>query len=310
LNVLIGTKANLGDRTLVLKRIMPTAPLTVTLQEAALQLGLHYMTVYRYVRTGKLPATQDGVIWRVKTSDVTALEQQRLHASGSRSRPREMTATEHAFEARLVAGDSAGAWWLVEGRLGGGLEPSGVMTTLLSPALRSIGARWASGELTVADEHRATATAQRIIGRLGLQFGRPGRSRGTVLLAAPAGDLHTLPVAMVADLLRWRRFDVIELGANTPADALADAALGAERLVAVGIAATTAGLDRQVIRSVRAVRSATNAPIILGGSAIRDAAHARELGSDRWTGRDGTSVVEAVEDCVESGPAGADAYAS
>ena len=38
----------------MLKRIMPTAPPTITLQEAACQLGLHYMTVYRYVRTGKL----------------------------------------------------------------------------------------------------------------------------------------------------------------------------------------------------------------------------------------------------------------
>ena len=32
------------------------------------------MTVYRYVRTGKLPATQDGLIWRIRTSDVNALE--------------------------------------------------------------------------------------------------------------------------------------------------------------------------------------------------------------------------------------------
>ena len=170
------------------------------------------------------------------------------------------------------------AWWPAtaqepggwsRGRLGGGLDPAGVVTTLLSPALRSIGDRWASGELTVADEHRATAVAQRIIGRLGLQFGRPGRSRGTVVLAAPAGDLHTLPVAMVADLLRWRRFDVIELGANTPADALAHAVSGSERLVAVGIAATISGHDAQVSQSVEAVRLVTSAPIIVGGSAIQ-----------------------------------------
>ena len=128
--------------------------------------------------------------------------------------------------------------------------PRGVVTTLLAPALRSIGARWADGDVSVADEHRATAVAQRIIGRLGLQFGRPGRSRGTVIVAAPAGDLHTLPVAMVADLLRWRGFDVVELGANTPVDALAEVAGKADRLVAVGIASTTLGLDAEVGRSI------------------------------------------------------------
>jgi MerR family transcriptional regulator, light-induced transcriptional regulator len=308
--VLIRTETTDEAHTLVLKRNMPTAPPTITLQEAALQLGLHYMTVYRYVRTGKLPATQDGMVWRVPVSEVDALEQRRLGASGSRPRRGDTSATSQAFEARLVAGDSAGAWWVVEGRLGGGLDPSGVMTTLLSPALRSIGARWASGELSVADEHRATAVAQRIIGRLGLQFGRPGRSRGTVLLAAPAGDLHILPVAMVADLLRWRRFDVIELGANTPANALAQAVSGSDRLVAVGIAATTAGLDREIMKSVKGLRSATSATIIIGGGAIRDAAHARKLGADRWSGRDGTSLVEAVEACTEEGQARAIQHAS
>jgi excisionase family DNA binding protein len=295
-----------ADVGLVLKRIMSSQPLTVTLQEAALELGLHYMTVYRYVRTGKLPATQEGMVWRVLVSDVTALKDGRPSASGSRSRAADAAGTSRALEARLWAGDSVGAWWLIEGRLGGGLDPSGVLVTLLSPALRSIGARWAEGELDVADEHRATAVAQRIIGRLGLQFGRQGRSRGGVVLAAPAGDLHALPVAMVADLLRWRGFDVSELGANTPADALARTASQVARLVAVGIVSTTSGHDAEVTQSVEAVRAKTpSATIVLGGSAIRSANHARALGADIWTGPDGSTVVDAVETCTKAGRPGA-----
>jgi MerR family transcriptional regulator, light-induced transcriptional regulator len=289
---------------------MPSAPRTISLQEAALQLGLHYMTVYRYVRTGKLPATQDGIVWRVRTRDVHALDERRKVAGRPRSRREASTDTRQALEARLLAGDSAGAWWLVEGRLGGGLDPSGVLTTLVSPALRSIGDRWAEGELSVADEHRATAMAQRIIGRLGLQFGRPGRSRGTVILAAPEGDLHTLPVAIVADLLRWRGFDVSELGANTPSDALAEAVDQADRLVAVGIASTTTGQDAEVTLSVEAVRvTVPGAAIVLGGGAIRDSVHARAMGADIWTGRDGLNVVEAVETLTKAGRMGAGADA-
>lgn len=273
----------------------------MTLQEASLRLGLHYMTVYRYVRTGKLAATRDGMIWRIRTSDVEALEKGRPFSPGVRSGTRDMDALRASLEARLLAGDGAGAWWLVEGRLGGGLNPPAVVTTLLSPALRSIGERWATGELTVADEHRATATAQRIIGRLGLQFGRPGRSRGTVILASPSGELHALPVAMVADLVRWRGFDVVELGANTPADALAKAVHEADRVVAVGIASTTSGLDAQIRRSIESVRKASpRATIIVGGNGTRDAGHARRLGADLWTGRDGTNVVHAVEGLVKN----------
>ncbi|MDA8269090.1 MAG: helix-turn-helix domain-containing protein [Actinomycetota bacterium] len=32
----------------------------IGLQQAADRLGVHYMTVYRYVRTGRLPATKVG----------------------------------------------------------------------------------------------------------------------------------------------------------------------------------------------------------------------------------------------------------
>ena len=141
----------------------------------------------------------------------------------------------------------------------------------------------------MADEHRATAVAQRIIGRLGLQFGRPGRSRGTVILAAPAGDLHTLPVAMVADLLRWRRFDVFELGANTPADALAQAVSGADRLVAVGIAATTSGLDARghSVGGGRAVDGDQAPPSFSGGAPSALRRTLENWGPTIWTGRDG-----------------------
>lgn len=296
--------------TLVLKKTMTAKPRTITLQEAARQLGLHYMTVYRYVRTGKLPATQDGLIWRVRVSDVRALKARRVSGSGSRSRPKSAAVSRRALEARMLAGDSAGAWWLIDSRLGGGLDPAGVVTTLLAPALQSIGSRWADGELSVADEHQATSVAQRIIGRLGLQFGRPGRTRGTVIVAAPEGDLHTLPVAMVADLLRWRGFDVSELGAHTPVDALAEVARQTDRLVAVGIASTTSGLDAQVATSLELLRSEVpGTRTFLGGNAIRSAGHARTLGADIWTGRDGWNVVEAVEGLAPVGPIDATEHA-
>jgi len=42
----------------------------MTLQEAAERLGVHYMTAYRYVRTGKLPAEKVGVHWMVDRTDV------------------------------------------------------------------------------------------------------------------------------------------------------------------------------------------------------------------------------------------------
>ena len=45
----------------------------VSLQEAADILGVHYMTAYRYVRTGRLPAQQVDNRWRVRRANLDRL---------------------------------------------------------------------------------------------------------------------------------------------------------------------------------------------------------------------------------------------
>ena len=45
----------------------------IGLREASTVLALHYMTVYRYVRTGKLAARRQGGDWLVRRVDVEAL---------------------------------------------------------------------------------------------------------------------------------------------------------------------------------------------------------------------------------------------
>ena len=238
-------------------------PGTMTIQEVADALGVHYMTAYRYVRQGRLPATRRGAEWRIRPSDVAALTTTVRRGSARTD------ADGEALERRMLAGDSQGAWWLLQSHLGGGLDPSGVLTEMVVPALRSIGERWASGEVSVAEEHRATAVAQRVIGHLGMQFGRRGKDRGTVALAAPSGDLHVLPVAIAADLLRWRGFDVVELGGNAPPAAIGEAVADEPRLLAVGIVSTVGGHDDEVALSASSVRAAVpGIPVFIGGGAV------------------------------------------
>jgi len=262
----------------------------MTIQEVADALGVHYMTAYRYVRQGRLPATRRGAEWRVHPSDVAALT-----TTGRRGTAR-ADADSEALERRMVAGDGQGAWWLLQSHLGGGLDPSGVLTEMVVPALRSIGDRWTSGEISIAEEHRATAVAQRVIGHLGMQFGRRGKDRGTVALAAPSGDLHVLPVAIVADLLRWRGFDVLELGGNAPAAALGEAVAAERRLLAVGIVSTVSGCDSEVALSASSVRAAVpGIPVFIGGGAVSSESHAHGMGADVWTGPGADAAVETVE---------------
>jgi excisionase family DNA binding protein len=267
----------------------------MTLQEVADRLGVHYMTAYRYVRQGRLPATREGTEWRIRRTDVENLR----NDPGPRRGAARAGADREGLERRMLAGDAAGAWWLVESHLVGGLDPAGILTQLLVPVLRSIGDRWLKGEVSIAQEHRATVVAQRVVGHLGLQFGRRGKGRGVVALATPAGDMHTLPVAIAADLLRWRQFDVLELGGDTPAATLGEAVARETRLVAVGIVSTLSGHDHEVAASVQSVRTAVpDLPIFIGGGAIRSNSDAIDLGADMWTGSGTNAAVETVERIV------------
>ncbi len=114
-------------------------------------LGLHYMTVYRYVRTGQLAATRDGGQWRVTRPDVEALRARpACHdrtASGQRDTTAERSRIPNAAGAgrverlaeRLVAGDAVGSWTIVERALASGAEPADVHLDLLGPALELVG---------------------------------------------------------------------------------------------------------------------------------------------------------------------------
>ena len=250
----------------------------LTLTEAAEHLGVHYMTAYRYVRTGRLAAHKQGTEWRVRAGDVDRLA--RPAPAAPIRRPRRHVDWAARVEERLVAADEAGAWTTIEAAMAAGMAPDGIYLDVLSPALRSIGDRWATGELDVADEHQASAVALRLIGRLGPRFSRRGRGRGTIVLAAPAGETHGLPIALLADLLRGRGYHVIDLGADVPRASLAATVPAQNDLMAIGLCATTSGNERSIREAIRAIRAVSDVPIVLGGAAIDGAEAARALGAD------------------------------
>ncbi len=187
------------------------------------------MTAYRYVRTGRLPARREGVQWMVDPGELAKMRSPERTTRGHGTVRSEGPAK---LAARMVAGDEAGAWGVVEAALASGVEAADVYLDLLVPALEVVGDGWAAGELSIADEHRATAIALRLVGRLGPRFARRGRKRGTVVVGAPAGEQHALPSAILADLLRGVGFEVLDMGANTPAASFVETAREANRLVA------------------------------------------------------------------------------
>ncbi len=275
----------------------------LTLTDAAERLGVHYMTAYRYVRTGRLEATKVRGEWRLTTAALARFLAARASVGPSRaagtpprarSRPR--------LEDRIISGDETGAWRVIEDALASGATPEEVVVDLLMPALAAVGQWWAEGVFSVADEHRASATAIRLVARMGPHFLRRGRRRGTVIVGAPGGERHAIPVAVVADLLRGAGFDVVELGADTPPVSFGDAVVrvgSAPRPVAVLIGVTVASaLDAARESIVEVARVDPDVPILVGGAATSGLPDALALGAAGWTGLSARDAVEAVERLV------------
>lgn len=254
----------------------------LTIGQLAELLGVHYMTAYRYVRTGRFPARKQGIEWRVRQSDIDAVLRAdepvpTTHITTRRPRQYVGELTEC-----LVIGDEPGAWRVTQDALATAYALEGLYLDVLSAAMSRVGDEWAAGRYTIAQEHRATTLMYRLVGRLGPGFIRSGPPRGTVIVGTPSGDHHGLATALLADPLRGRRFRVVDLGAHTPASSFAEAATRDGRLVAIGIVSSTPVGDRVVVETIAAIRSQTTAPVLLGGHAIRDLRHATELGADAW----------------------------
>jgi excisionase family DNA binding protein len=278
----------------------------LNLKQVAVRLGVHYMTAYRYVRQGRLAATQVGTGWLVSEAALANFTSQR-HAPAPPDAAETTAADPRGVDwaGRLVpcllAGDEPAAWRVVDAVLAGGHPVAYCYSDVLTASLTAIGARWQAGEVSIADQHIATAVATRLVARLGALTRRPGRSRGTVVFGAPSGELHSLPISIAADLVRLAGFDVLELGANVPPEAFALASQRAPRLVALGIGVTAAEHLPAAQATIDAVRAVDDAvPIIIGGQAAITAGGSGLAGVTAWAGG-GPEAVTLIESLAGPG---------
>ena len=132
-------------------------------------------------------------------------------------------AAARRLEDRLVAGDEAGAWAIVEGHLGSGSNPDEVLLDELGLAMRSLGEGWEAGDYSVDDERGPLGVATRVVARLGARFTKQGpQRRRSIILGTPPHELHGLPTAMAANVLRGQGYDVDRPRCRRPAGHVRD----------------------------------------------------------------------------------------
>jgi excisionase family DNA binding protein len=187
----------------------------LTLDQVAGRLGVHYQTVYRWVRSGKLPAVKIGTGYVVKGRDLDEFTSSRTRPT---SPPPPSTARlerqREAMGRALLEGDETGTQSIARQLISNGTTVTALIERVLVPPLADIGARWRKGELSIYVEHRASAIVERLLGEISPN--PRGRRRGRAMVAALAGDLHSLPTTMATACLREDNWHVDHLGADMP----------------------------------------------------------------------------------------------
>jgi len=204
----------------------------------------------------------------------------------------------------LLASDVAGAREVLDGAIAAGLPVRRIYLDVLQPTLYEIGRRWSHAEISIAQEHLATAATQSAMARLAeaLSDG-PRRVRPhTALVACVSDELHAVGGRMVADFLEADGWKVVFLGQLTPGTDLA--ALAAEQgATLVAVSAALPERVPQVAEACAALRGLDPAPYVLvGGQAFGGSAErALRTGADAYAD-DAEAAVRAVRERFPASP--------
>ena len=171
-----------------------------------------------------------------------------------------------ALEQALLTADQDEAERVTRDALSAGLPAALIDDHIVRPAMRSIGERWARGEITPSDEQRATEivlrllTVVRDVGRVEQQ-----RLETTVLLCAPEGEQHVVGLLMAADLLDDAGYNIILAGADVAGDSLAEL-LARHRPDLLGLTGTMPHAAPNLRASVAAAHQAGISGVLIGGA--------------------------------------------
>ena len=140
-----------------------------------------------------------------------------------------------------------------------------LVVDVLAPIQQQVGARWLAAEISVADEHRATAALDSVLAAIELALPAPTEARPVICVCAE-GEWHAMAARMLALVLGSRGWPVVFLGPSLPAADLATVARETEA-TAVAISTSSVAALPGAARCVRAAVGAAR-PVVVGGQAF------------------------------------------
>jgi MerR family transcriptional regulator, light-induced transcriptional regulator len=182
---------------------------------------------------------------------------------------RQSAESTQLFRTALLLGRRSAAVNIALEAIANGARPADVYLEFCSKALWQIGELWEGNQISVADEHRATAIVQYVIAQIYPRIPLQSLERGRVVVTGVEGEMHQLGANILADLLESEGWNVCFLGTNLPHSTILQK-ITAHRATAVFISATMPFNLTSVRRLVADIRNqfGPNILIVVGGQAF------------------------------------------
>ncbi len=245
--------------------MMPEKSLSmITTSQAAKLAAVTPTTIKRWADQGLLDFTRTaGGHYRFKRASVEAfLRQQALPTPPSMPKPVTspwiqllVSGREWDIEARLMETRARlGAWWLVADEIGAILVELGLL--------------WQTNQVTVAEEHIASASLARAMARIGHSFPMPVHGR-QCLLACPGEEDHELGLALVELCLREAAFRPVWMGRRSPVASVVQM-IQRDQFAMVALSASAASHDGKALaafaEAIGSICRERNVSLVLGGA--------------------------------------------
>lgn len=189
-----------------------------------------------------------------------------------------------AYLAAIRSGDRRRAFQVIDAARDAGLDLAGIYLGVFQPALREIGCLWQNNEVTVAEEHLATAITQAAMARA-YERAFTWQTDSSRTLIAACGDVerHEVGLRMLCDLLDIAGWRTTYLGSTVPVESLA----AMVRRLRPDVVALSVALSphlprvRAMIDAIRNALGDARPLIIVGGRPfLDDPSLAQRLGAD------------------------------
>lgn len=186
------------------------------------------------------------------------------------------------FVQAILNGERRGAVAIASEALRNGASIEDLYADVFQDALYEIGRRWERNQISVAQEHMATAITQYVMAQMYERIPPAAAGRGKAVLTGVPGELHHVGALMVADVLEAHGWETRYLGSNLPIPSVVSTVRDHAPDV-LGISVTMIFNLHHATRLIGAVQDLKHpVRIIVGGGAFRGRHHWREIGADDY----------------------------